>query len=182
MQDTGFEMHDSLSFIVHKLNGILPADICVYGIRPVAPDAHARFDAIERTYKYYVATRKNPFNTELSAYLPVALDMERMNEAARVLFDYTDFTSFAKLHGQAKTNNCRIVRAAWEATADGMVFTISADRFLRNMVRAIVGTMIDVGRGKLSVDDMRRIIERKNRCAAGASAPAKGLWLVEVRY
>jgi tRNA pseudouridine38-40 synthase len=168
--------------IVHKLNCILPDDICIADICPVAADAHARFDAVSRTYKYYVHTRKNPFNTEFSAYIPFALDREAMNRAAQLLFEYTDFTSFAKLHAQTKTNDCRITQAVWESTDSGLVFTISADRFLRNMVRAIVGTLIDVGRGKITCDDMRRIIEQKNRCEAGSSVPAKGLFLTAIEY
>ncbi len=168
--------------VVHKLNCILPDDICIHAIKQVDANAHARFDAMQRTYKYYVSTQKNPFNTEFAAYIPYPLDVEAMNEAAAALFDYTDFTSFAKLHAQTKTNNCRIIHAKWEDTDDGLVFTITADRFLRNMVRAIVGTLIGVGRGKISIDDLRRIIEQKDRCEAGTSAPAKGLLLTEIQY
>jgi tRNA pseudouridine38-40 synthase len=171
-----------LAEIAHKLNRILPEDICVHRLQEVAPEANARFDARERTYQYFVRTQKNPFNTAFSTFIPFALDLERMNAAARELFHHTDFTSFAKLHAQTKTNNCRITRAEWTPTGDGLVFTISADRFLRNMVRAIVGTLIDVGRGKLSVDDFRRIIEQKDRCKAGGSVPAQGLWLVDIKY
>jgi len=168
--------------VVLKLNCILTTDICVYDIKLVADNAHARFDAKQRTYKYFVNTKKNPFNTEFSTYIPYALDMDAMNEAAQILFEYTDFMSFAKLHSQTKTNNCRIIYAKWEATSDGLVFTISADRFLRNMVRAIVGTLIDVGRGKITANDMRQIIEQKNRGKAGTSVPAKGLFLTEILY
>ncbi|MDR2361954.1 MAG: tRNA pseudouridine(38-40) synthase TruA [Prevotellaceae bacterium] len=168
--------------LVYKLNCILPDDICIADIHPVAADAHARFDARSRTYEYYIHVRKNPFNTEFSAYIPFPLDWQAMNEAAQTLFDYTDFTSFAKLHAQTKTNCCRITQALWTTTDNGLVFTISADRFLRNMVRAIVGTLIDVGRGKITRDDMRCIIEQKNRCAAGNSVPAKGLFLVTIEY
>jgi tRNA pseudouridine38-40 synthase len=168
--------------VVHKLNCILPHDICIRNIQPVAATAHARFDATQRTYKYYVNTKKNPFNTEFAAFMPFELDMAAMNDAVQLLFDCNDFTSFAKLHAPTKTNRCRITQAKWEATADGFVFIISADRFLRNMVRAIVGTLIDVGRGKINRDDMRHIIEQKNRCLAGDSVPAKGLWLTEINY
>ncbi|MDR2802606.1 MAG: tRNA pseudouridine(38-40) synthase TruA [Prevotellaceae bacterium] len=166
----------------YKLNCILPADICIHGIQPVDAAAHARFDAVQRTYKYYISTKKNPFNTEFAAFIPFELDVAAMNNAAQLLFDYTDFTSFAKLHGQSKTNCCRITQAHWEATAGGLEFTISADRFLRNMVRAIAGTLIDVGRGKMTCDGLRRIITQKDRCAAGNSAPAKGLWLTDIQY
>ncbi|MDR1681697.1 MAG: tRNA pseudouridine(38-40) synthase TruA [Prevotellaceae bacterium] len=168
--------------LVDKLNAMLPGDICIAAICPVADDAHARFDARSRTYKYYIHTRKNPFAAEFSTAIPCALDCEAMNRAAQLLLEYTDFTSFAKLHSQTKTNCCRITKAVWEPTADGLVFTISADRFLRNMVRAIVGTLIDVGRGKITCDGMRRIIEQKNRNKAGNSAPAKGLFLEAIEY
>ncbi|MDR3133557.1 MAG: tRNA pseudouridine(38-40) synthase TruA [Prevotellaceae bacterium] len=167
---------------VNKLNAILPRDICIYDILPVDAAAHARFDAIQRTYKYYIRTKKNPFDTEFTAFFPFELDVAAMNDAAQLLFEYTDFTSFAKLHGQSKTNHCRITQARWEAADGRLEFTISADRFLRNMVRAIVGTLIDVGRGKITRDDMRRIIVQKDRCAAGPSVPAKGLWLTDIRY
>ncbi|MDR1405928.1 MAG: tRNA pseudouridine(38-40) synthase TruA [Prevotellaceae bacterium] len=172
----------SAEYVVHKLNCLLPVDICVHAIQPVTAAAHARFDAVQRTYKYYVNTKKNPFHTEFAAFVPFELNVAAMNEAAQLLFDCTDFTSFAKLHAQTKTNCCRIAQAKWDATADGLVFTVSADRFLRNMVRAIVGTLIDVGRGKITCDDMRRIIEQKNRCTAGNSAPAHGLWLTDIQY
>ena len=162
---------------------MLPKDIAVYRIVPVRPDAHARFDAISRTYKYYVTTRKDPFNYELVYKIPGKLDFEAMNKACPVLFDYIDFTSFSKLHTDVKTNNCRIMLARWEQTGDGeWVFTIRADRFLRNMVRAVVGTLVEVGRGKLTVDGFRRVIEEKNRCSAGTSVPGHALYLTDVSY
>ena len=148
----------------------------------VAPDAHARFDAKSRTYKYYVATQKDPFSKEFAWLITNSLDFEAMNQAAATLFDYTDFTSFSKLHTDTKTNNCKIMQAHWEKEGDNWVFTIQADRFLRNMVRAVVGTLIEVGRKKISVDDFRVIIEKRDRCAAGTSAPAQGLFLVDVGY
>lgn len=168
--------------VVHKLNGILPGDICVASVVPMPDDAHARFDAVGRTYKYYIHTHKSPFLTEVSTWIPFPLDRQAMNEAAQLLFQYTDFTSFAKLHTQTKTNLCRITQAVWEPTDSGLVFTISANRFLRNMVRAIVGALIDVGRGKIACDDMRRIIEQKNQFGVGYSVPAKGLFLTEITY
>ncbi|MDR0693958.1 MAG: tRNA pseudouridine(38-40) synthase TruA [Prevotellaceae bacterium] len=167
---------------LYKLNCILPGDVCIHNILRVEATAHARFDAVQRTYKYYISTEKNPFNAEFAAFLPFDLDVAAMNDAAQILFEYTDFTSFAKLHGQSKTNHCRLIQARWEATAGTLEFTISADRFLRNMVRAIVGTLIDVGRGKINGDDLRRIITQKDRCAAGSSVPAKGLWLTDIQY
>ena len=150
---------------------------------PVRPDAHARFDAISRTYKYYVTTRKDPFNYELVYKIPGKLDFEAMNSACPVLFDYIDFTSFSKLHTDVKTNNCRIMHAAWTQIDDvTWVFTIQADRFLRNMVRAVVGTLLEVGRGKLTVDGFQRVIEQKDRCKAGTSVPGNALFLVDVTY
>ncbi len=165
-----------------KLNSLLPYDIAIWGLEEVLPDAHARFDAKSRTYHYYIATRKNPFSKEFAALITFPLDFEVMNKAAETLFDYTDFTSFSKLHTDVKTNNCQIKQAFWKQEGDCWVFTIQADRFLRNMVRAIVGTLIEVGRKKIPVEDFRRIIEKKDRCAAGTSAPAQGLFLVDVEY
>lgn len=171
-----------LAFLAEKLNRLLPKDIAVCRIVPVRPDAHARFDAISRTYKYYVTTRKDPFNYELVYKIPGKLDFEAMNKACSVLFDYIDFTSFSKLHTDVKTNNCRIYKAGWEREGDVWVFTIQADRFLRNMVRAIVGTLLEVGRGKLTVDGFRQVIEAKDRGRAGTSAPGHALYLVDVTY
>ncbi|MDR1003426.1 MAG: tRNA pseudouridine(38-40) synthase TruA [Prevotellaceae bacterium] len=172
-----------IPLMTDKLNRLLPPDIAVQQLRPVTADAHARFDATSRTYQYYVTTAKSPFSRRYSYRLFHAPDYVRMNEAARVLFDYTDFTSFSKLHTDVKTNNCRILRAEWSLRdADTQVFTISADRFLRNMVRAIVGTLLEVGRHKLSIDDFRRIIEQKDRCQAGASVPGHALFLTEITY
>lgn len=166
-----------------KLNRILPPDISVYRVHRVRQDAHARFDATYRTYKYYITTRKDPFNRKYVWRVFQKLDFDKMNEAAQTLFDYTDFTSFSKLHTDVKTNNCRIMRAAWEQTGEeDWVFTIQADRFLRNMVRAIVGTLVEVGRGKLSVEGFRRVIEKKDRCSAGTSAPGNALFLEDIGY
>lgn len=170
-------------FFADKLNRLLPPDISVYSLRAVTPDAHARFDATARTYKYYITTAKSPFNRQYRCRLFQAPDFERMNEAARTLFDYTDFTSFSKLHTDVKTNNCRIMHAAWTQQDDvTWVFTIQADRFLRNMVRAVVGTLLEVGRGKLTIDGFRRVIEQKDRCRAGTSVPGNALFLVDVAY
>ena len=169
--------------ITDKLNRLLPPDISVYRLRAVKPDAHARFDATARMYKYYVTTAKMPFNRQYRCRLFQTPDFERMNEAAQTLFDYTDFTSFSKLHTDVKTNNCKIMHAAWTQVDDvTWVFTIQADRFLRNMVRAIVGTLLEVGRGKLSVEGFRRVIEQKDRCQAGTSVPGNALFLVDVAY
>jgi tRNA pseudouridine38-40 synthase len=149
----------------------------------VKPDAHARFDATARTYKYYVTSEKYPFLRQYRWRIQTPLNYERMNEAARALYEYTDFTSFSKLHTDVKTNNCRITLAEWTQEDERTwVFTIRADRFLRNMVRAIVGTLVEVGRGKLTVEGFRRIIEQQDRCKAGTSAPGQALFLVDVEY
>lgn len=170
------------AFLAEKLNRLLPKDIAVYRVVPVKPEAHARFDATSRTYKYYVTTRKDPFNYDLVYRMSGKLDFEAMNEACKVLFDYIDFTSFSKLHTDVKTNNCRIYQAGWKQEGDVWVFTVQADRFLRNMVRAIVGTLLEVGRGKLTIDGFRKVIEAKDRCKAGGSVPGHALFLVNVTY
>ncbi len=181
-----FDFDDSLGcpLLADKLNRLLPPDIAVYKIVPVKPDAHARFDAKARTYKYYITTAKNPFGRQYACRLyGTAPDIERMNEAARLLFNYTDFTSFSKLHTDVKTNNCRIMHAEWTPCGENeWVFTIQADRFLRNMVRAIVGTLLEVGRGKLSLEGFCQVIELKDRCKAGSSVPGNALFLVGVDY
>jgi len=168
--------------IIHGLNNLLPADIAVQNIYKVHPEAHARFDAMSRTYKYYLVRTKDPFSRLYAAKEPRIPDLEKMNEAARKLFDYEDFTSFSRLGTDVKTNICKIAVAEWVAEDNGFVFTIKADRFLRNMVRAIVGTLLEVGFGKISIEEFCRILELKDRCAAGASAPAKGLFLVDIGY
>lgn len=180
--DTAEEL--DTDWLTDKLNRILPPDIAIDRAVRVRDDAHARFDATYRTYKYYVTTRKTPFGRDYTCRLTGRQpDFALMNKAARTLFDYTDFTSFSKLHTDVKTNNCRIMHARWEQTGDAeWVFTIQADRFLRNMVRAIVGTLFEVGRGKLSVEGFRRVIESKDRGRAGTSAPGHALFLTDVGY
>lgn len=170
---------DELTF---KLNGYLPQDITIYKIVQVKDKAHARFDALSRTYRYYVTTAKDPFLHKLKLRVPAHLDLDAMNACAKVLFDYIDFTSFSKLHTDVKTNNCTIMYAEWENLGCDYVFTIKANRFLRNMVRSIVGTMLMVGRGKIGIDDVREIIEAKDRSRAGTSAPAHALFLEDVEY
>lgn len=168
---------------VYKLSHILPPDIVVRRIFPVADDAHARFDAKARTYNYYISQLPDPFCRHYSWLLQRPLDIEAMNHAARAIMEYTDFTSFSKVNTDTKTNNCRITHARWTALSDGrLCFTIRADRFLRNMVRAIVGTLIDVGTGKITTNDVRLIIEKKDRCAAGQSVPGNALFLHKVEY
>ena len=168
--------------LAYKLNSLLPEDIAVQRFWLVDEEAHARFSALSRSYHYFIVTSKNPFAAETSYRYLLPLDLERMNEATKVLSDYTDFTSFARLHTDVKTNNCKIYQAEWTQENDRLMFVIKADRFLRNMVRAIVGTLLEVGKGKLSIDGFREIIEQKDRGAAGASAPAKGLFLVDIEY
>ncbi len=168
--------------LVYNLNSFLPPDIAVQKLWKVNNEAHARFSAFSRTYKYFISTNKNPFKVETSYRYLKELDLNKMNKAAQILFDYKDFTSFSRLHTDVKTNNCKIYLAKWEQENNQLIFTIKADRFLRNMVRAIVGTLLEVGLGKLSVDEFKNIIEIKNRGAASASAPAKGLFLVDIEY
>ena len=168
--------------LIAKLNSILPKDISVINILEVKQDAHARFDAISRRYEYHVVMNKDVFRNELAARISNQLDFEAMNLAAKTLKEYSDFTSFSKLHTDVKTNNCIISHAEWTHQEQEWIFTIEANRFLRNMVRAIVGTLFEVGRKKMSVDEFKAIIEEKNRCKAGASVPAHGLYLVDIQY
>jgi tRNA pseudouridine38-40 synthase len=168
--------------LIYNLNCILPKDIAIQAIVPVRNDAHSRFDAISRTYQYQIIQKKDPFLDEFACYFPFSLDLQKMNEASKVLFEYTDFTSFSKLHTTVKTNNCKIYHAEWIQKNDRIIFTIKADRFLRNMVRAIVGTLLEIGENRLSIEGIKKIIENKNRCKAGISVPAKGLALVGIEY
>lgn len=178
-----FDTELDCATVVDKLNRLLPPDVAVHCVRRVKSDAHARFDATYRTYKYYITTCKDPFSRAFSWRIFQTLDFEKMNEAAQTLFDYIDFTSFSKLHTDVKTNNCKMMYARWEQIGEhNWVFTIQADRFLRNMVRAVVGTLVEVGKGKLTVEGFRKVIEEKNRCSAGTSVPGNALFLVDVGY
>jgi tRNA pseudouridine38-40 synthase len=168
--------------LCRKLNSYLREAIVIYKIYPVANNLHARFSATSRTYQYFISLEKNPFTVDFSYSLHSDLDVNRMNDACKILHKYTDFSCFSKAHTQTKTNLCTIQKAIWKREKDTLIFTIQANRFLRNMVRAIVGTMIEVGQHKISLDDFRQIIESKNRSAAGLSVPAKGLFLTEVTY
>lgn len=167
---------------VYKLNSFLNNDIVIFNIEETSDCFHARFDAVWREYEYLICIRKDPFLTEFSWQIKFMPDMEKMILAANQLFNYIDFTSFSKLHSDVKTNNCKILKT--EFTLDGHIikFNIRADRFLRNMVRAIIGTLIDVGSGKITVEDFCRIIESRDRSQAGQSAPAQGLHLINVCY
>ena len=169
--------------LVYKLNKILPPDIAVSDVRRVKDDAHARFDALSRRYNYRVVTAKSPFARKYACRVMPGIDFDAMNRAANVLYEYTDFTSFSKLHTDVKTNNCKVTFAQWRQVGEcEWVFEIEADRFLRNMVRAIVGTLLLVGRGKMTLDGFRAVIENKARGEAGDSAMGEALFLVDVKY
>ncbi|MGE5406903.1 MAG: tRNA pseudouridine(38-40) synthase TruA [Methanosarcina sp.] len=165
-----------------RLNGLLPKDISVNKIMKVNPEAHARFNATSRTYKYYISRIKDPFAEDSSWYVYGNIDVDLMNKACSILLKESDFTSFSRLHSDNKTNICKIYDASWVEEQNRIVFKIRADRFLRNMVRAIVGTMVDLGRGKISLEDFKSIIDSHNRSRAGKSAPAKGLFLEGIEY
>ncbi len=168
--------------LVSRLNSFLPEDIAIKDLRQVKPDAHARFDAVERTYEYWLVQGKNPFLIKSAHCVLRALNFSVMNEAAKVLKEYEDFECFSKSNTDVKTYICDVREAYWKNDGDKWVFTISADRFLRNMVRAIVGTLLDIGMGKTAPQDIRTIIESQDRSRAGASVPAKGLYLTKVGY
>lgn len=170
--------------MIRSLNTLVGRDIAIERISPVHADAHARFDATSRTYHYYAIAGKSPFFHQLSWQAPPNLDYEIMNRAARILLETDDFTSFAKLHTDTKTNICKVTHACWHPVTgtDGHVFVITADRFLRNMVRAVVGTLVDVGRHKLSVEDFRTVIDARDRCSAGTSMPPQALYLWDITY
>lgn len=173
---------DDCAKLVYKLNLILPHDIAVSSVTAVDENAHARFDAVEREYTYYISQHKNPFRRFSAWQYYVPLDMEMMNRAAEALLRHDDFTSFAKLNSNNKTNICRVTRAEWRRESDMLVFTIRADRFLRNMIRAIVGTLVDVGRGRYTPEDFDRIIAARDLSLSSGSAPAQGLFLSDVVY
>ena len=173
-----FEVKD----LVYKLNSFLKNDISVLRVFEVDDSTHSRFDAISRKYEYLIHFNKNPFLINKSWYFQRELDIDLMNDASKLLLNYTDFTSFSKLHTQTKTNNCSVMMAIWEIVNDTLIFSIEADRFLRNMVRAIVGTLVAVGEKKISIEEFVEIIESKNRSKAGASVPAYGLYLVSIKY
>ena len=176
--DKSFEVAN----LVHKLNSYLPKDITVYDIIPVVDDAHTRFDALKRTYEYHINTFKDPFLQEQSWYFHQSLDVNLMNEAAQLLFKHTDFQCFSKVNTDVNTFDCTIFEAHWKKENDKLIFTISANRFLRNMVRAIVGTLVNIGLHKITLTDFENIIKSKNRDNAGFSVPAHGLYLTKIEY
>jgi len=167
---------------LYKTNGCLPPDIAVHKFYKVNHDANARFDAISRSYQYQIIREKNVFDNEYTYYLYGNLDLEIMNKAATIILDHTDFTSFSKSNSQSKTNDCNIKESFWEEKNGRLNFHITANRFLRGMVRSIVGTMIDLGKGKLSLEDFTDIILSKDRTKAGFSVPAQGLFLIQLTY
>jgi tRNA pseudouridine38-40 synthase len=172
-----------LEQLAYKLNRILPCDIAVDRVELVDDDMHARFSATSRTYHYYIHTKKDPFSRPYSTELHYELDFDKMNEAGRILMTYDDFGAFCKSHSDVKTTLCRVTKAEWvQTSATSWYFEITANRFLRNMVRAVVGTLIDVGRGRLTLDDFRKVIEGKRRTEAGESMPANALFLENICY
>lgn len=179
-----FDYHNEIDVpkVVHKLNSFLPNDIAVFNLHKVHDEAHARFDAVKRTYNYFISTQKDAFYSNDSWQYTIPLDIDILNEACKIVFDYTDFECFSKTHTDVKTFNCKIYEAYWQKRDTQLVFTITADRFLRNMVRAIVGTMINIGLKKVSLHDFRSIIESKDRNKAGFSVPAQGLYLAKIEY
>ena len=176
--DTKLDVND----IVYKLNVLLPKDIHINSIKEVLPEIHARFDALSRTYIYKISRTKDAFNFLNAHTYTLPLDVDLMNQAAKMLFEYTDFQCFSKVKTDVKTYNCTIMEAHWKLDANSLNFKIKADRFLRNMVRAIVGTMIEVGAKKRTLEEFRKIITSKNRSNAGTSAPAHGLYLINIEY
>lgn len=170
---------ESLTF---KLNRFLPPDIVVYRIKQVPDNLHARFSAVSRTYNYHITTIKPLFTREYAHHIHVQLDLVEIGKCCAIIKETSDFTSFSKLHTDVKTNNCMILNVEWKAVDQGYLFEIKADRFLRNMVRSIVGTLLDVGQGKYDHEHFRAIVKAKDRGKAGQSAPAKGLFLVDIAY
>ena len=171
-----------IPLLVNKLNSFLPEDIAVASIFEVNESAHARFDAIQRTYEYWIVQEKSPFHSDAAHYVWSDLDIEAMNKAAEIIKGYTDFECFSKSNTDVKTYICHISEAYWQKRQSKLVFTISADRFLRNMVRAVVGTLLEVGSRKIEPESVHEIIASKDRGKAGASVPAKGLYLTQVMY
>ncbi len=171
-----------LTKLAYHLNSILPSDIAIKSIIPVSTDSHARFSAISRSYEYYIHFKKDPFLEGISCYYFKTVELAKMKEACKLLLEFSDFKSFSKSHTDVKTYLCKVTQADWNATENQLIFSITADRFLRNMVRAIVGTMLEVGRGNSSLDDFKKIILSRDRTMAGQSVPAAGLFLTDIEY
>jgi tRNA pseudouridine38-40 synthase len=175
------DLHKDAS-VLKRANLMLPHDISINSIVKMHTDAHARFDALSRRYEYHICLDKDPFKLEFAHYLHEIPDMMLMNKGAALIKKATDFTSFSKRHTDNKTNFCKISYSKWEQKEQMLVFTIEADRFLRNMVRAIVGTLLDLGRGKITIGELKNIIDSKDRCKAGNSVPPQGLYLTAITY
>ncbi len=181
--DSSSEAYDPTSDrFIFKLNAFLPGDILIYKIEKVPGDRHARFSATYRTYQYHISSIKPIYKQNYSHYIYGELDLGAINTCCKVIMETSDFTSFAKLHSDVKTNNCHVTHAQWKKVDQGYLFEITADRFLRNMVRSLTGTLLDVGQGKLDLKGFKKIVEAKDRGKAGSSAPAKGLFLVDIGY
>lgn len=177
-----YKLEIDVPYLSHKINSFLPKDIAILNIHKVHDEAHARFDATKRTYEYHIHSKKDAFESDDSWYNQNDLNIDKMNDACKILFNYIDFECFSKVHTDVNTFNCKIFEANWKQNNNRLVFTISADRFLRNMVRAIVGTMVNIGLEKVSLPDFIQIIESKDRNKAGFSVPAHGLYLTKVEY
>jgi tRNA pseudouridine38-40 synthase len=180
--DTAADIETGTDQLVFKLNRFLPHDIVIYKIQPVSEDLHARFSATYRTYHYHISTVKPLFTRNFTHYVFGELDTDEINACCKLIKETVDFTSFSKLHTDVKTNDCKVYEATWQFEEKGYLFEIKADRFLRNMVRSLVGTLLNVGQGKMTRDGFKRIIEAKDRSQAGQSAPARGLFLVDIGY
>ncbi|KQC31392.1 tRNA pseudouridine(38-40) synthase TruA [Flagellimonas eckloniae] len=177
-----FNLIENKTELVFRLNAFLPEDIAVQDIENVKDDAHARFDATQRIYEYWLVQEKNPFLSDFAHFVKHPLDIEAMNKSASFLLNHSDFECFSKSNTDVKTFNCDVQHAFWEKRECKLVFTISADRFLRNMVRAVVGTLLNVGIGKMKAEEINAIIASKDRGQAGVSVPAKGLYLTKIVY
>lgn len=168
--------------VTYRLNAFLPKDIAISEIFEVHEDAHARFGALSRLYHYRISLKKNVFASDVSYFVKQQLDLDKMNQAAQIMFNYENFKCFSRSNTDVKTYNCKLMKAVWTKHDDMLVFTIQADRFLRNMVRAVVGTLLEIGTEKMEVENMHKIIKSKNRALAGASVPAHGLFLSKIEY
>jgi tRNA pseudouridine38-40 synthase len=178
-----FDVEEALSEnMIFRINSLLPKDIAAIDLKKVHPEAHARFDATSRSYEYHVVQRKNVFEVDTAYWVKKELDVEKMNQGAKILLEYKNFKCFSRSRTDVRTYNCDIVHAFWEESPKGLVFHIKADRFLRNMVRAIVGTLLEIGLGKMPVQEMHNIIQSGSRSEAGASVPAHGLFLTRIEY
>ena len=178
-----FDIENEISDrVIYNINALLPLDVVIRSIKQVAPTAHSRFLATSREYKYFISPVKNPFHTDTAWFYPYKLDIELLNQAAKNLFDYTDYTSFAKRNSQVYTHQCSIIKSEWFWQDDLLVYNVSANRFLRGMVRGLVGTMLLVGRSKTSLNDFKNVVEAKDCTRANFATPAHGLFLVSVNY